>query len=76
MIELGTLLLYQNDMTLVSIRLAVNEKKMWISSMQCINASLLRQLFEDYDYLLVPLKSQNTVFLHFIFCFILDHGII
>lgn len=27
MIELGTLLLYQNDMTLVSIRLAVNEKK-------------------------------------------------
>lgn len=26
MIELGTLLLYENDMTLVSVQLAVNEK--------------------------------------------------
>lgn len=45
------------------------------SPIHYINASLFRQLFEDYNYLLVSFKSHCRVFSTFYFCLISDYAV-
>lgn len=77
-IELGTLLLYQNNMTLSSMigrKWKKNQNTLNISPIRCINAGLVRQLVEDCNYLLVSYKSHCRVFSTFYFCLTSGHAI-